>query len=82
MQYTNGSVLTLSEVVAEIPDTDLRMDGANIKGKPGLAVTGFTVALANDGIHFSEEHLFLVYDGTCLLWDTGKNSNRFCVKKV
>ena len=47
-----------------------------------LAVTGFNVTLANDGIYFSEDHFFLEYNGTCLLCDTGKDSNTFCVKKV
>lgn len=72
-------------MVGELPENNLVViDGSNDIGKNivgGTAVTGFTLALANDGINFSDKHLFLIYDGKCLECDTS-SKNKLCNRKV
>ena len=77
-------VVTVSEVVGELPENDLIIDedGAISDSKtPGKAVAGYTLALANDGINFSDEHLFLIYDGKCLECNA-TSEDKLCKRKV
>ena len=83
VSYNDAFVITISEVVGEIPEDDLLIDedGVDLTGTVGKAVTGFTLALANDGINFSDEHLFLIYDGKCLKCNA-TSEDKLCTRKV
>ena len=83
VSYNDAFVVTISEVVGELPEDDLIIDedDADLSGTEGKAVTGFTLALANDGINFSDEYLFLIYDGKCLTCNSS-SEGKLCTRKV
>ena len=80
VEYSDAYLLSISELVVEIPDNDLKISG-DIDGAPGKPMGGFSVAMSNDGVKYStNESLFIVYDSKCLQCDV-KNTP-ICVRKV
>ena len=78
--HDDAFLLTISEVVIELPDPPVKIDG-DIRGEAGKAMGGFSIVLSNDRVKYSnDEALFLTYDGKCI--ECTKTGNRTCYQKV
>ena len=73
-------LLTLSEVIIELPDPPIRIDG-DIRGEAGKPMGGFSIAISNDRMKYSSsEVLFITFDGKCIECRTIRNTT--CHQKV
>ena len=73
-------LLTRSQVVIELPDPPIKIDG-DVRGEAGKAMGGFSIALSNDRVKYSnDEVLFLAFDGKCI--ECTKAGKRTCYQKV
>ncbi|XP_066927181.1 von Willebrand factor D and EGF domain-containing protein-like [Clytia hemisphaerica] len=79
IDYHDAYLLSISELVVEIPENDLKISG-DIDGSPGKPMGGFSIAMSNDGVKYStNESIFIVYDSKCL--QCNANNIPICVRK-
>ena len=79
--YEDAFLLTISEVVIELPDPPIKIDG-DIRGEAGKPWGGFSIALSNDRVKYSNNEVsFLTYDGKCAECYKAENL-RGCRQKV
>ena len=66
--YTRpGSRLSFAEVICPLlNESVVPADLSNIAWKGSYIARGYTIAIANDGIHYGEYDSIVVYDSTCV----------------
>eukprot|EP00111_Clytia_hemisphaerica_P003526 TCONS_00010074-protein len=74
-------VLSLSEIVVEIPHDPTEINNVEIADNVGRPVGGFLVSVSSNGFNStSNQSLFVVYDGKCL--DCKSKNLQICTQKT